>query len=448
MKSNIVAVILFFVIQFEILYAENLYFPPLSSTATWETIDPLSIGWSKNGIDSLYSYLDKEETKGFIVLKDGKIVLEKYFGSFTQDSVWYWASAGKTLTSFLAGKAQEENYLSLTDKSSSYLGIGWTSCTREQEDKIKIINQLSMTTGLDDGVTDNHNTNPSELKYLSDAGTRWAYHNAPYTLLEKVLTTATKTEINTYTQTKLKNKTGITGKWIYVDYDNVFFSKPRSMARYGLLMQNNCIWNKDTLLYDTDYIKQMTNTSQNINLSYGYLWWLNGKSSYMVPTTQIVFKGSYAPNAPNDMFAGLGKNGQILSVSKSLGLVVVRMGKAATNAEVPTQLCNNIWKKLYVAMNNSSRIDDKSRVNYNMISAYPNPFNSSSTIKLSLDKKSEVRLLLYNSKGEFISEIYKGVLDSGINHINFDGKNLNSGIYFIRADKGINSNTIKIVLSK
>jgi len=45
-----------------------------------------------------------------IEVKDGKIVLEKYFGTFTKDSLWYWASAGKTLTAFLVGKAQDEKF--------------------------------------------------------------------------------------------------------------------------------------------------------------------------------------------------------------------------------------------------------------------------------------------------------------------------------------------------
>jgi hypothetical protein len=133
--------------------AQTLYFPPLSSTANWDTISPSSLGWCLNEIDTLYDYLQQQDTKGFIVLKDGKIVLEKYFGTFTKDSLWYWASAGKTITSFLVGKAQEENYLSITDTSSTYLGAGWTNCTTTQEDKIKIRNQLTMTSGLDDGVS-------------------------------------------------------------------------------------------------------------------------------------------------------------------------------------------------------------------------------------------------------------------------------------------------------
>ncbi len=295
-----------------------------------------------------------QNSKAFIVLKDGKIVLEKYFGSFTKDSVWYWASAGKTITGFLVGKAQEDGYLSINDTSSKYLGQGWTSCTLAQENNIHIRNQLTMTTGLDDGVTDNHCTTPPCLSYFAPAGTRWAYHNAPYTLLEKVLTTATGQPVNAYTQTALKIKTGITGAWFTVDYDNVFYSKPRSMARFGLLLQNKFKWNTDTLLHDTSYIRQMLNTSQLYNYGYGYLCWLNGKGSYMVPTSQIILPGSYAPAAPADMYAAIGKNGQIVSIAASKGLVVVRMGDDPGEGEVPFLLCDKIWQNLNYVMCNSS----------------------------------------------------------------------------------------------
>jgi hypothetical protein len=171
------------------LTAQNLYFPPISNSANWDTISPESLGWCVSNIDSLYGFLEQQNTKAFIVLKDGKIALEKYFGTFTKDSIWYWASAGKSLTSFLIAKAQEEGFLKITDTSSKYLGVGWTDCTLQQENKISILNQITMTTGLDDGVTDNHCTDKSCLIFKANAGTRWAYHNAPYTLLEKVITT-------------------------------------------------------------------------------------------------------------------------------------------------------------------------------------------------------------------------------------------------------------------
>lgn len=414
--------------------AQSLYFPPLSNTANWDTISPSSLGWCINEIDNLYNYLQQQDTKGFILLKNGKIVLEKYFGNFTKDSLWYWASAGKTITSLLVGKAQEENYLSITDSSSKYLGQGWTNCTSTQENKIKIRNQLTMTSGLDDGVPDNNCTIDTCLNFLADAGTRWAYHNAPYTLLERVLTTATGTSINSYTQIKLKVKTGMTGAWAFIGYNNVFYSTLRSMARFGLLMQNNCIWNNDTLLHDTAYIQQMTNTSQSLNLSYGYLWWLNGKSSYMLPTSQVVFPGSYAHAAPGDMFAGLGKNGQIVSISKSLGLVVVRMGNQVGGSEVTTQLCNSIWEKLNAVMCNINSIDEINS-NKNKISIFPNPANNE--INIILPSNYNTQIEISNSMGQVIFKAQ--------NKNKIDISNLANGFYFISVKQGQQSYTQKLI---
>jgi CubicO group peptidase (beta-lactamase class C family) len=419
---------------FQTTKAQSLYFPPLSNTAIWDTISPSSLGWCLNKIDTLYDYLQQQDTKGFIVLKDGKIVLEKYFGTFTKDSSWYWASAGKAITSFLVGKAQEENYLSITDTSSAYLGAGWTNCTAAQENKIKIRNQLTMTSGLNDGVPDNHCTIDTCLNYLANAGTRWAYHNAPYTLLENVLTAATGQPINTYTYNKLKLKTGMTGIWAFSGYDNVYYSKVRSMARFGLLIQNNCIWNADTLLYDTAYINQMTNTSQSLNLSYGYLWWLNGKASYMAPTLQYIFPGSYAPAAPSDMFAGLGKNGQIVSISKSAGLVVIRMGNQVGSGEVPTQFCNSIWEKLNAVMCNATSINE-TNANKISISIYPNPAKAEINIVLPSNENAQIE----------ISDAIGQVLVKEQNKNKIDISNLTNGLYFISVKQQQQSYTQKLI---
>ena len=415
--------------------AQSIYFPPLSNTANWDTISPASLGWCTDKIDTLYNFLQQENTKGFILLKDGKIVLEKYFGTFTKDSLWYWASAGKTITAFLVGTAQENGDLSITDTSSTYLGKGWTNCSPAEENKITIRNQLTMTSGLDDGVPDNHCTLDTCLNYLADAGTRWAYHNAPYTLMEKVLTSATKQTINKYTQSKLLSKTGMSGLWYTVDYDNVFFSKVRSMARFGLLLQNKCVWNTVTLLHDTAYINQMTNTSQSLNNSYGYLWWLNGKASYMVPGSQIVIPGSYAPQAPADMFAGLGKNGQIVSISRSKGLVFVRMGNApATSGEITTIFCNQIWQKLNDITCNpvSAREINKQQ---SEILIYPNP--SISMLNFSLPSED-------NSEIEVIDMLGKSIIKAQ-NKCQLDITQFQNGIYFLRIIVGNNQFTAKFI---
>ena len=66
----------------------------------------------------------------------------------------------------------------------------------------------------------------------------------------------------------------------------------------------------------------------------------------MLPGSQIKFPGNYAPNAPKDMFAALGKNGQFLCIVPSLNLIMIRMGENPDNSLVPVLFLDDIWEKL------------------------------------------------------------------------------------------------------
>ena len=337
--------LLLLLILTNLLAKGQIYFPPTTGN-TWQTTTPAELGWCEDQIPELLTFLESNNAKAFIVLKNGKIVIENYFGTFTQDSLWYWASAGKTLTSYLVGIAQQNGQLSINDLSSSYLGSGWTSCTAAQENNISVRNQLTMTSGLDDGVADEYCTLPSCLQYLAPAGTRWAYHNAPYTLLDGVLEGATGQTLNGLVFSALKQPTGMDGFFFQSGYNNVYLSTARSMARFGILMQNGGNWNGNQLMTDANYFQEMITPSQNLNNSYGYLWWLNGQSSYMIPQAQIVIPGMMFPNAPSDVYAAIGRDGQFLNVSPSEGLVFIRMGNAPDNSLVPFLLNDQIWEKL------------------------------------------------------------------------------------------------------
>ena len=331
------------------LNPSGLYFPPLSGN-TWETITPASLNWDLQKLEELKQLLKSNSSRAFIILKDGKIVVEEYFGtkisggqSFDQNSFWYWASAGKTLTATLTGIAQEDGKLDIQNPSSDYLGQGWTSLTSAQEGKINVWHQLTMTTGLDDGVANKDDFSTESLVFKADPGTRWAYHNAPYTLLDKVIEGATNKSFSQYFSEKLGSKIGMNGTWQRVDFNNVFFSDARSMARFGLLILANGDWDGQSVIQNKNYLKDMINTSQSLNESYGYLWWLNGKGSYMPPGVQVKVPGSYAPNGPDDMYCGLGKNGQYVCVVPSQNLVLVRMGENPDQALVPYAFLDDIW---------------------------------------------------------------------------------------------------------
>jgi CubicO group peptidase (beta-lactamase class C family) len=320
------------------------YFPPKTSTDEWETVSLATLGWKEDQVAPLLNYLEENSTDAFIILKDGRIVLEEYFGDFKQVDNHAWNSAGKNLTAMLTGIAQQEGYLSITDFSYQYLGDGWTSMTMAQERAITIENQLTMTTGLDYTVNDLFCTNPECLQYLNTPSSVWYYHNAPYTLLDQVIEDATNTDFNAYFSEKIKDPIGMQGTFIKIGFNNIYFSNARSMARFGVLNLNEGIWDGNPILSDTSYFNAMTNSSQDLNPSYGYLYWLNGKGNYRLPGSEVEFIGNLIPNAPTDLIAGLGKNDQKLYMVPSLDLVVVRMGGASEEELLgPSGFDNEIW---------------------------------------------------------------------------------------------------------
>ena len=418
--------------------AQSLYFPPLIGTS-WDTINPSSIGWCQPKIDSLYDFLEQTNSKSFIVLKDGKIVLEKYFGTHTRDSLWYWASAGKTLTAFTVGIAQQEGFLNISDTSSTYLGAAWTVCPQIKEEKITIRNQLTMTSGLDDGVPDHYCTLDTCLQFLANAGTRWAYHNGPYTLLDGVISNATGQSLNSYFNSKVRSRIGMNGTFFQVGYNNVYFSNTRSMARFGLLMINQGNWNGTQIMTDTAYFNQMVNTSQNLNLSYGYLWWLNGKSSFMAPNFQTVFPGPLFADAPADMYAALGKDGQIINVVPSENLVIIRMGEApGTSLEVTPVYNNDIWKKINEL---SCNLSSTTTPNLDKTYIYPNPAKDALHIQSDSDL---LRICLYNSNGQKMLEL------SDINNASFylQVKEFPRGLYFLQLENKSQTTMHKVIIQQ
>ncbi len=326
---------------------EQMYFPPNDGSTTWETKAIANLGWNQNEVQPLLDYLELKHTRSFIILVNGRIVMENYFNGHAATTPWYWASAGKTLTATMTGIAQQDGFLNINDKVSDYIGIGWTNETLAQENLITNRHLLTMTSGIDDYVNGvySDDVTPSTLNYKADAGTRWAYSNV-YVKLQNVVAAASGQNWSAYFNTGLRDKLGMTGTWIQSGNNSVYWSTTRSMARFGLMALNKGKWN-GTQIINEAYFNQATTTSQNINLAYGYLWWLNGKASYHLPQIQLQVNGSIIPTAPNDMFMALGKNDQKIYVIPSKKMVVIRMGDAADSENLAlSDFDEMLWTKI------------------------------------------------------------------------------------------------------
>lgn len=388
------------------------YFPPTSGSQ-WDTVSDASLGWCSSEKDTLLKYVRSVDSKSFIILHKGKIVVEEYMNGFARDSIWYWASAGKSLMAFLIGMAQEDGLLNIGDKTSQYLGTGWTSSPQIKEDLITIWHQLTMTTGLDYNVPDPDCLEDTCLNYLHDAGTHWYYYNAPYRLTQDVLEAASGQSLNLYTLQSLTNTTGIAGLW----FNYVFFSRARDMARFGLLCLNEGEWDGTPVLSDTSYFQDMITTSQNLNEAYGYLWWLNGGSSFKQPGFDIVFPGQIINSAPQDLYMAAGKNDQRIYVVPSKDLVVVRQGNAAyTSMPALSNFDNELWKLISQYVYCGIGIEETTRPE---LSLYPNP----ATESLQCHACEGHRIRIVSTSG-----VWKEVkISSG----RIDVSDLQPGVYFL-----------------
>jgi CubicO group peptidase (beta-lactamase class C family) len=321
----------------------EMYFPGAPGS-NWETQPINSLSWNQSAIQPLKDFLIQNNTKSFMILVNGRIVMEEYFNGHTPTTTWPWNSAGKTLVTAATGIAQQEGLLNINTKVSDFLGTGWTNAPLNKEVLITSKHLLSMTSGLNDA---NNLVIPANLTYLADAGSRWSYHNVFQKLMD-VVAKASNQNFETYFNAKISNTIGMDGFWNNGLIFKIYHSNTRSMARFGILALNKGKWNNQQIINQA-FFNESINSSQAINPAYGYLWWLNGKTSYMVPGSQIQFSGNLIPNAPSDMFAAMGAEDQRIFVIPSKKMVVIRMGDASdpTNPSFAVSGFDNaLWQRI------------------------------------------------------------------------------------------------------
>ncbi|MEM7573516.1 MAG: serine hydrolase [Bacteroidota bacterium] len=383
------------------LSAQDLYFPPPNLTGEWATMDPAELGYCSEEINTLYQFLEDNNTKSFILLKDGKIVLEQYFGTYTQDSLYVWNSAGKSLRAVLLGIAQEQGFLDINDPTSDYLGAGWTNATPEQESQITIWNQITMTTGLNPLY--GHCTDPECLRYLNDPAAFWFYHNAPYSLTKEVLEASTGQTLNALTNSWIEAPLGMgLSFWFEFGYNTIYLSRARDMARFGLLMQAGGEWDGTTVLGDTAYLNAMIEPSQDLNPSYGYLWWLAGEDSHIMPGGLQSFPGSLSPNAPDDLYLAAGKDGQYIGISPANGLVMVRQGPSPDTSATAVTLHDQIWEYLNALTCSPNSVAE---AQLEGLSIYPNPVQTNRVWVKGLGATG-AELQLFDQNGRLLAQRY------------------------------------------
>ncbi len=92
--------------------------------------------------------------------------------------------------------------------------------------------------------------------------------------------------------------------------------------------------------------------------------------------------------------------------------------------------------------------DDVQPVTFELSDNYPNPFNPETTIQIGLPEDSDVKLQVFNIRGQVVATPFEGNLPAGSHMVNFNASNLSSGTYFYKITAGNFTDVKRMVLVK
>jgi hypothetical protein len=85
---------------------------------------------------------------------------------------------------------------------------------------------------------------------------------------------------------------------------------------------------------------------------------------------------------------------------------------------------------------------------YNLLAAYPNPFNARLNVDYALPASGEVHLMVYDLSGRLVTELMKGKQVAGMHTAVLNGANLAAGSYLVRLNANNEMSQIRATLVK
>lgn len=329
--------------------AATEYWPTLTG---WDAIEPAAAGFDPQRLNAALDAAMADRSSDVLVLRGGKIVAERYAADGNVDRKQQIASAAKSMISVLVGVCIDQGKIKSVDQSAADFIAPWRGTPKAA---ITIRHLLTMTSGLDDrglalrGIAGDQFAINAAAPQMAPPGTRWAYQTAMFHLLYHVVAHAAGEPFETFATRSLTGPLGMQhSDWVtsvgqgangpVTNYYTAACSG-RDLARFGLFALRGGRW-AGRQVVSAGYLKQATAPSQDLNPSYGFLWWENAKPGYGAEeavrgTAELRFDGS-----PRDTFAALGAGVQAVLVVPSLDLVVVRQGQPPGPKMLPALLAS------------------------------------------------------------------------------------------------------------
>ena len=281
---------------------------PPRSFALKEPHQAFSLSYTINGKTStLEEYLDQADVQGVLVLKDDRVIFEKYLHGASAEDRFLSMSVEKSIVSVLLGTAVDEGKIKVSDPVTKYLpdlaGGAYKDCS--------IKDLLQMASGIDfnedylDPKADVHRLlfdlikggEPFHqiavgIKPERKPGTAFHYQSINTQILGEILEKVTGTPLNKYAEERLWRKIGAQSDAFIYESDKqpetcafgCFNATLRDYARFGLMAMHSGelggtrvvsdAWMRESLTPPSFNAPRLDEKTGRPLTGYGYQWWL------------------------------------------------------------------------------------------------------------------------------------------------------------------------------
>lgn len=189
-------------------------------------------------------------------------------------------------------------------------------------------------------------------------------------------------------------------------------------------------WNSElnTWDYSHKYIYQYTESQLNEDILYlwsGEYWFNWSKNMYVYNTENCLSEKIYSLWNQSD---------SVWENSKKYNYTYDDEGNEIQNIVYEFSDSNWIYStKTVNEFEEINNIENEILTNNSILfQNYPNPFNPTTEIKFSLKLPGNIKLSVFNSKGELVKILFEGRKATGMHTFSFDALELNSGLYFYK----------------
>ncbi|HEY4923045.1 MAG TPA: serine hydrolase [Roseiarcus sp.] len=328
----------------------KIEFPVSSDPSELPQVWPEQAGVDSSELVKLSQWIrdSKLDIRSLVIVKDGKIVFERYSSGLVRDNNYELYSITKPATALLAGDLIAEGKISLDSSVKDVLEKSRPDLKDALADKgkIKLRNVLNMTTGLHYNFTPPNDPiyyeAPDRLKLAAgttpvlEPGKVFQYMDVNPILATAMLSAAAGKKLEDYADEKLFKPLGMKhAVWVRADEKGLVSGgwglrlRAVDMARFGMLALQDGRW-EGKQIAPAAWVKEMT-TGQSTPF-FGYYWWVHN----------IVEGGDEGGAQPE--FDTMGFKGQNIIVLPKYNAVVTMTSMLSPNGGLRDAACLQIMR--------------------------------------------------------------------------------------------------------